>query len=117
MTFSEWLANIIQSTNKEDIGKIIAIINNIWHAWNCLIFLNRDIPAMHVVHFAMTSYQETQATFTSSKHSTTRVGNMPGRLQGPSAWPVLGLAWPVYKNARLRLWKKHVYLNMPGSGF
>jgi ribonuclease HI len=70
MTFTEWLANLIQSTDKEDTSKIIAIIYQIWHARNCLIFQNRDIPAMQVVHSAMTSYQETQAFVTRSKQST-----------------------------------------------
>jgi hypothetical protein len=46
-----------------------------------------------------------------------RVGNRPGGLQGPSAWTVLGMTWPVYKNDRLRLCKKPFCINISGSGF
>jgi hypothetical protein len=61
---------MLQNTKTNDICHIIAIIYNIWHARNLLVFQNKDIPVMNIVRQATSSSREFQATIAASNKFT-----------------------------------------------
>jgi ribonuclease HI len=70
LSFTDWLCGILKSNKSEEMGNIITIIYTIWYARNLLVFQNKDSPAMHVVHQAMSSSREFQASVATLNNTT-----------------------------------------------
>jgi ribonuclease HI len=76
LSFSNWLANTLTSSDKRSVANITSLIYSMWHARNILIFQEKDIPVSTVIQQALSTSAEYQ-TMGGSKNpsassSTTR---------------------------------------------